>query len=72
MSKENLRIAFDILDEGQNGYLDINQFKVTKNFGKPHCEDLDCTDQEHIDDNNKWIELLGDVEQQEGGKIDFE
>ena len=75
MTKENLRIAFDILDFDHSGYLDINEFKITlpsKNFGKAHCEDQDCQDLEHQEDNEKWIELLKDVEQNDDGLIEFE
>ena len=54
MTRENLRIAFDVLDKDHSGAIDINELKMalpSKKFGEVHCEDDNCFDEEHMKDN---------------------
>jgi len=40
-------------------------------YGVAHCDDHECQDKEHAKDNEKWQDLLGDVDITDG-KLDFE
>jgi len=62
LSKENVKLAFDLFDQDRSGYISKNELKTVLGRGR----------EEQINNDNVWNAILKEIDINQDGQISFE